>query len=257
MTLARASREARLAQGLSQTALAHRVGVARSYIAAIELGRANPTIEVIVRLTSALVLELDLQIRPPVIVGDRRQRDAVHARCSGYVDRRMHTAGLEISREVPIVDGRWRGWIDLLAFDRRTATLIIIEIKTVIEDLGALERQIGWYERQARRVARGSGWNPRRIVTWLLVLGTEANEVFLHQNRDALARVFRVPAPAMTAILDDPSAEWPGGRGLACIEPSRRGRIWMTRPRIHGGRTRPRHADYRDAATRLGSGRAC
>ena len=102
MTLARASRVAGLAQGLSQTALAHRVGVARSYIAAIELGQANPTIEVIVRLTSALGLELDLQIRPPVIIGDRRQRDAVHARCSGYVDRRMHTAGLETSREVAI-----------------------------------------------------------------------------------------------------------------------------------------------------------
>src|SRR5688572_18218178 len=153
VTLARASRDGRLALGLSQSAVASKVGVARSYIAAIERGRANPSLDVIVRLAGALGLELDLSLSAPVIVGDRRQRDAVHARCSGYVDRRLRGAGWETAREVAIVDGRWRGWIDLLAFDPRTGTLLVIEIKTVIDDLGALERQLGWYERVARRVA--------------------------------------------------------------------------------------------------------
>jgi transcriptional regulator with XRE-family HTH domain len=160
MTLAKACREGRLALGMSQEQLARKVGVARSYIAAIEVGRANPTLDVVVRTVTALGFELDLGLRPPVIVGDRRQRDLVHARCSGHVDRRFRAAGFETAREVPIVDGRWRGWIDLLAFDRRTGTLLVIEIKTLIDDVGAVERQIDRYERAARRVARDRGWVP-------------------------------------------------------------------------------------------------
>lgn len=245
VTLANACRDGRLALGLTQLALASKVGVARSYIAAIERGRANPSLDVIVRLAAALGLELDLTLRSPVIVGDRRQRDAVHARCSGYVDRRLRGAGWETAREVAIVDGRWRGWIDLLAFDRRTGTLIIIEIKTVIDDLGALERQVGWYERMARRVALDRGWRPRRVVTWLLVLSSEQNQQAMTQNGDVFGRAFPVRSPSMEALVGDPSAGWPGGRGIALIDPARRRQAWLVRPRIDGGRSPSPYLDYR------------
>jgi transcriptional regulator with XRE-family HTH domain len=251
VTLARASRDGRLSLGLSQSALAAKVGVARSYLAAIERGRANPSLAVIVRLAAALGLELDLTLRSPVIVGDRRQRDAVHARCSGYVDRRLRAAGWETAREVALVDGRWRGWIDLLAFDPRTGTLIVIEIKTVIDDVGALERQVDWYERMARNVARDRGWQPRRVVTWLLVLASEQNEQAMTQNRDALDRSFPVAVSAMKELLTDPGASWPKGRATAMIDPARRRHIWLVRPRIDGGRSDVPYRDYRHAAASL------
>lgn len=251
VTLATACRDGRLALGLTQSAVAAKVGVARSYIAGIERGRANPTLDVIVRLARALGLELDLTLRSPVIVGDRRQRDEVHARCSGYVDRRLRGAGWETAREVAIVDGRWRGWIDLLAFDPQTGTLLVIEVKTVIDDLGALERQVGWYERVARRVSLDRGWRPRRIVTWVLVLASEQNELVMMQNRDVFDRAFRVDALSMQAILGDPGANWPGGRGIAVIDPTRRRRTWLMRPRIGGGRSASPYRDYRDAAASL------
>lgn len=251
MSLARACREGRLALGMSQQALARKVGVARSYIAAIELGHANPTLDIVVRIATALGYELDLQLRAPVIIGDRRQRDLVHARCSGHVDRRLRVAGFETAREVPIVEGRWRGWIDLLAFDRRTSTLLVIEIKTVIDDIGAIERQVGWYERVARRVAREHGWIPRRVITWLLVLATEQNEASLAQNREVLDRVFPVRGSVMEGLLTDPRSPWPGGRGLATVDPARHRRRWLIRPRIDGGRMAPRYADYPDAARLL------
>lgn len=251
VTLARAARDGRLALGLSQEALAIKVGVARSYIAAIERGRANPSLDVIVRLAGALGLEIDLDLRPPIIVGDRRQRDAVHARCSGHVDRRLRAAFWETAREVEIVDGRWRGWIDLLAFDPRTGTLIIIEIKTIIDDLGALERQLGWYERTARRAALDRGWRPRRVVTWLLVLSTNQNEATIAQNRDVFERAFPVAAASMAALVDDPASGLANGRGMALIDPARRRRTWLTRARIHGGRSSSPYLDYRDAAASL------
>jgi transcriptional regulator with XRE-family HTH domain len=253
MSLARACREGRLALGLSQETVAHKVGVARSYIAAIEVGRANPTLDVVVRLATALGYELDLRLRPPVIIGDRRQRDLVHARCSGHVDRRLRAAGFETAREVPIVDGRWRGWIDLLAFDRRTSTLLIIEIKTVIDDIGAVERQVGWYERVARRLARERGWAPRRVVTWLLVLATEQVETSLIDNREIIDRAFPVRGHVMESLVQNPGSPWPPGRGIACIDPGRHHQRWLIRPRIDGGRTAPRYLDYRDAARSLGA----
>jgi transcriptional regulator with XRE-family HTH domain len=252
MTLARACRDGRLALGMSQESLARKVGVARSYIAAIEVGGANPTLEVVVRIVAALGFELDLQLRPPVIIGDRRQHDLVHARCSGHVDRRLRAARFETAREVPIVDGRWRGWIDLLAFDWRTSTLLVIEIKTVIDDFGAIERQVGWYERVARRLARERGWAPRRVVTWLLVLSSEQNEASLLRNRQILDRAFPVRAREMESLLEEPGAAWPMGRGIAGIDPGRHHRRWLIRPRIDGGRTAPRYLDYRDAVQSLG-----
>lgn len=236
VTLARASRDGRRALGLTQQAIAAKVGVARSYVAAIERGRANPSLDVIVRLAAALGLELDFSLRSPVIIGDRRQRDVVHARCSGYVDRRLRGAGWETAREAPIVEGRWRGWIDLLAFDPRSGTLIIIEIKTVIDDLGALERQVGWYERTARRVARDQGWKPRRVVTWLLVLASEQNEQALTQNREVIDRAFPLRAPSMQVLVGDPEAKLAVGRAIATVDPARRRRSWLLRPRIDGGR---------------------
>jgi len=251
LTLARACRDGRLALGLTQCALAAKVGVARSYIAAIERGRANPSLDVIVHLAAALGLELDLNLRAPIMIGDRRQHDAVHARCSGYVDRRLRTAGWETEAEVAIVDGRWRGWIDLLAFDRRTGTLIVIEIKTVIDDMGALERQVGWYERAARDVARTRGWQPRRVVTWLLVLSTEQNEQALIQNVDVIDRAFPVRPPSMERLLEDPAASLPRGRSIALIDPRRRRRSWLIRPRIDGGRSSMPYRDYREAAASL------
>ena len=251
VTLARACRDGRLALGQSQSMLAAKVGVSRQYIAAIERGRANPSLDVVVRLATALGLELDFNLRPPIIVGDRRQRDAVHARCSGYVDRRFRADGWETAREIEIVDGRWRGWIDLLAFDRRTGTLVVIEIKTVIDDVGAIERQVGWYERHARRLAHDRGWRPRRIVTWLLVLSTEQNEDLMTQNRDVLERAFPVRSPSMVGLIEHPSADWPSGRGLALIDPARRRRTWLVRPRIDGGRSLSPYLDYRDASASL------
>jgi hypothetical protein len=166
-------------------------------------------------------------------------------------DRRLRAAGWETDREAAIVDGRWRGWIDLLAFDRRTGTLIVIEIKTVIDDVGALERQVDWYERMARRVATANGWRPRRIVTWLLVLSSEQNESSLMVNRDVFERAFPVQAASMEALFEDPDVGWPGGRAVALIDPARRRRTWLVRPRLAGGRSPAPYRDYRHAAASL------
>jgi transcriptional regulator with XRE-family HTH domain len=242
--------DTRLALDISQQSLAATVGVTRSYIAQIERGDANPSIALIESIAVALGLELELLARPPVILGNGRIQDLVHARCSAYADRRLRGHGLETAREVEIVHGRSHGWIDLLAFDPRTGVVLLIEVKTRLNDLGAVERQIGWYERAAWSIARDLGWEPRRMRSWLLVLASAEIDDVVWANRIFFGAGFAIRANEMRLDLRGATEAWIPGRGLAMIDPSNRGRDWLIRTRADGRRSPARYADYADAARR-------
>lgn len=252
VTFARLCRDNRIRLRLSQRRFADSVGVSRGYIANIERGRANPSLDIVGRIAAALDLEVEFLVRAPVIIGDRRQHDLVHARCSGHADRRLRTAGWLTAREIEIVHGRSHGWIDLLAFDPSSGTLLVIEIKTRLDDIGAIERQLGWYERSAFDVAKRLGWRPRRVVTWLLVLASDEVEDTLRANRELMARAFPIRARAMSELLvggDLPVR----GRGVALIDPVSKRRVWLMPSRVDGRRSPAPYSTYADAARRLAS----
>src|SRR5262245_3090131 len=117
-------RDRRSALDVSQLDAARALGISRSHYAAIESGRANPSLRLVDRIGQALGLELHLVASPAVTIVTTRIRDAVHARCSGYVARRLTSAGWVVLREVPFEDGRLRGWIDLLAYHQISRTLL-------------------------------------------------------------------------------------------------------------------------------------
>lgn len=240
MPFGRLCRSTRSALGLTQRQLAWIVGLSPGYLAAIETGAANPTLEVVERLGEALRLELRIVGSPPVVLGER-QRELVHARCSGYVDRRLRSGGWLTLREVEVIHGRSHGWIDLLAFDPRTGRLVVVEIKTRIDDMGAIERQIGWYRRMALPIARREGWAVRETTAWLLLLASDEVDTGIAANRDLLRYAF----PARGAAVLDADAP-----GLALIDPSSRRRAWLIRPRIDGRRTAAPYRDAGDAARR-------
>jgi transcriptional regulator with XRE-family HTH domain len=114
MTFAKACLSTRIDLDLSRQDLADRVGVTPSYIGRIERGEANPSLMLIEAIANALGLDLGLSIRPPTFPGGPHFHDAVHARCSAYVDRHLRAIGWATAREVEIVHGRSHGWIDLL-----------------------------------------------------------------------------------------------------------------------------------------------
>ena len=249
--LGRQSKQARLALRLTQQQVAAAVGVSRGYIATIERGRANPTLAIVDRLGHVLELDAELAFRQPAISlagpgGPNGQRDLVHARCSGYVERRLRAAGWHVAREAEVVHGRAHGWIDLLAFHPRTEVLLVIEIKTRLDDLGLVERQLGWYGRSAADAARRLGWRPRRVVSWLLLLASEEVEWSIRNNREALRTSFPTRARDMLAWLqgDHPVTE----RGLALIDPTSRRREWLIRSRVDGRRSTSRFPNCAAAA---------
>ncbi len=250
VTFARLCFDTRTMLDISQQTLADAVGVSRAYIATIESGRANPSLDLVNRVADRLGIEIGLVARPPVVIA-RPQHDLVHARCSGYLDRRLRRAGWEVQREVEIVHGRSHGWIDLLAFDRRTGMLLIIEVKTRLDDLGAIERQLGWYERSAMGAARDLGWRPRRLASWLIVLASEEVDVAVATNRDALAAAFPMRAVAMCGVVAGRIVPDPSSRGIALIDPSSRRREWLIRSRSDGRRSQAPYRGYADAARRF------
>lgn len=246
VTFGRACFEVRTSLDVSRRALASRVGVSERYIARIERGVADPSLGLIERIADALGLELELVTRPPVFRGGSRVRDSVHARCSAYSDRRVRGDGWQIAREVEIVHGRSHGWIDLLAFDPRTGTLLIIEVKTRLDDLGALERQLGGYERMAWQTARRLGWRPTRVVTIVLALASDEVEGVVRAHRQLIDVAFPMRVPQIADLFAEPGSPFEG-RGLALIDPSSRRRDWLIRTSLDGRRSRLPYRGYADA----------
>jgi transcriptional regulator with XRE-family HTH domain len=235
---------------MTQREVAAGAAVSRGHVARIELGSANPTLDAVDRVSRCLGIEAELVFRTPAVIGSTTQRDIVHAQCSAYVERRLRTAGWKTAREVEVVQARSHGWIDVLAFNPEDETLLVIEIKTRLDDLGSVERQLGWYGRSAGDVARRIGWTPRRIVIWLVVLSSDEVEAVITRNADLLWGQFPVRAREMLAWLAE-SRHSTTGWGLALLDPTSKRRDWLIRARVDGRRSPSRFVDYAAAARRL------
>jgi transcriptional regulator with XRE-family HTH domain len=227
--------------GWSQGRLAVRAGVSRSMIARVESATVNVSLDVAAGVCDALGVQVDLTFRTPFIA-ERPQRDPAHARCSSYVQHRLEAVGWTVAREVEVVHGRSHGWIDLLAFEPRLRSLLIVEVKTELDDLGRIERTLSWYERDGWGAARRLLWRPARMATWLLVLATDVNDERIRANRDLLARAFEARAVEGLAALT--SAATPPHRLLALIDPRSRRRDWLIRCRIDGRRSLATYPNY-------------
>lgn len=245
-TFGQACLATRVGLDVSRLELALSVGVTPSYIGRIERGEANPPLKLVEAIARALGLEIALSFKGPIFPAGARVLDAVHARCSAYVDRRLRSDGWSTAREVEIVHGRSHGWIDILAFDPSTGTLLVIEIKTRLDDLGGLERQVAWYERMAGEAARRMGWRPRRIQVFVLALASEEVEAVIRTHRDLIALSFPVRSKALRGLIDRASAHIPG-RGLALIDPSSRRQEWLIATSLDGRRSRLPYRTYADA----------
>jgi len=124
-----------------------------------------------------------------------------------------------------IGEGVPRGWIDLVAFREADGTLIVEETKTEIHDVGALQRSLGFYAREAWRVAEQLGWRPRRIVVICVVLDSDAVAERILASRALLRDAFPADVDATLRFLEDAAAPAPAARhqpaGLAALHTPR------------------------------------
>jgi transcriptional regulator with XRE-family HTH domain len=265
-SVGRALRDGRRRLATSQRALAAVAQVPQSTICRLERGQpVSITLEEVGRLFDSLAVRLEVIARPPLVDGGPSVRDAVHARILGYVERHLRRAGLDTAREVPIGDGRVRGWIDLLAWRPPDRLVVVAEIKGDVVDIGALERQIAWYEREAWAAARSLGWRPARVIVAAFLLSTQRNAEVVRMEGEALRRRFPVPPTDLRAeLVDDRRSVPPAVRSgtarraatLAFVDPLRRGSSWLLPTPLFGGRPVLPYADARELRARLDSRRS-
>ena len=239
-------RETRVAIGWSQAELARRARTSQSSTSRIERGLIDRVdLGVIGRLYDALGCRLSLRVEAPFLSDRLRQREPAHAACVAYVAGRLATAGWEVRREVEIVDGRSHGWIDVLGYRPVGDILLVAEIKTQIEDVGQLERTLGWYEREAPSAARRIGWRTRSVVGAVIVLDTSEAAHRLRANREALLQTFPLPAIALRRCVDAGLVPVTAQRrAIAAIDPRSRETTWLRATVLEGSRRPARYADY-------------
>ena len=160
------------------------------------------------------------------------------------VRRTSTPAGWIVRREVAI--GTWErpGWVDILAFNPQTRLLLVIEVKTDLVDIGGLERQLGWYHREARSKCRDLGWEPLGVMATALVLATAANDDRIRANAVSLRQVFPLRWRDLMSVIGGAQPNG-AGWGLAMIDPRSRVRDWC-RPTVADGRRS--QAPYRHIA---------
>lgn len=120
----------------------------------------------------------------------------------------------------------------------------MIEVKTELADLGGLERQLGWYSREARRAVRGLGWNPTEVVPVALLLSTEVNDDRVRANATSIGQTFPGRWRDLMATVKGAGGE-SRGWAIALIDPRSRVRDWC-RPTVLDGRRSA--APYRNIA---------
>jgi DNA-binding XRE family transcriptional regulator len=247
----RAIRTSRIDAGWSQRELAARLGTSQAAISRLESG-SGPHLDV--RLASAtlhlLGIRMQLDWATIGLAGRREQRDLVHARCCGHAARRLGGFAWEVRQEVEIGTGRYRGWIDLLAYRAVDRSLFCAEIKTEIDDVGRIQRTLAWYEREAWHVARRVGWQPRKVCSALLVLCSTENDARVMSNRTILEQAFPARARELGLWLATPGLPIPP-MGLAMIDPRSLRADWLRPTMSDGRRSLARYADYGAAAATM------
>lgn len=241
------------ALGLTQQELGRRAGTSQAMVSAIENARiGDVTFSRAERLLAVMGARLVISVDAPFLGDRQRQRDPAHARCSAHVKARLRRAGWQVATEVEVGADRSRGWIDVLAWHPRSGLLLVIEIKTEIHDLGAIERSLGWYEREAWQASRRLGWRAQGSMSCLLLLATEANDLRVAANREPFSIGFPVRARHLNVVAIEGLAASAVGPAIAMIDPLSKRNVWLRSMRVDGRRSKAPYSDYADFMRAIG-----
>jgi transcriptional regulator with XRE-family HTH domain len=231
-------RTSRVRHGWTQAELARRARLSHMTVSRLERGHVSSMSVAAIRAVAA-VLEIRVELITISRAGDLER--LVRAGHSALADRvvaiLMAREGWTVRPEVSFNVFGERGVVDLLAWHEPTQTLIVIEIKTEIVDVGEL---LGTLDRKARlalTIAADLGWRPRTVATWLVVADTMTNRRRIAAHAATFRAAFPVRGRAMAAWLRQPVGSVRALSFLSNEHPgSVRGRLSVAR------RVRPRRS---------------
>jgi transcriptional regulator with XRE-family HTH domain len=220
-------------RGWRQIDLAERVGVSQSLIARIERGGGQRlTVRKLELIAEELGARLTVRVDWNGEAADRLL-DRDHAALVDVVLQQLRIAGWEAIPEVTFAIGTERGSIDILAWHESSATLLIIEVKTVIPDVQSVLSVHDRKVRLAGGIARGRGWRPRQIASLLAIRESRTSR----RRVDAHGATFDARFPDRTVevrrFIERPQAATRALRGLWFLSSSTEAgsRLRIVRPR--------------------------
>jgi transcriptional regulator with XRE-family HTH domain len=202
-------RQLRIRARWRQVDLAVRAGVPVKVVGSIEHGRLDGVpIGQLGLIAVALGGSLDLAVRWHG--GDlARVLNGRHAAMHEAVARHFGgLAGWVAQPEVSFSIFGERGVIDVLAWHASTRTLLVIELKTELVDIGGLLGQVDRYRRLARAVAGERGWRPEHIAVWVVVAPSRTNARRLADHATVIRTAFPDDGRKLDGWLADPSSEF-------------------------------------------------
>jgi len=187
-------RAARIRRRWRQSDLAAAAGVSRSTVSRIERGAIHEiAFGVLSRVAGALDVRLELLTRSRGADLDRLLNQKHAALAEAVIARLRRIGGWVVRPEVSFSQWGERGIVDLLAWHEHSASVLVIELKTEIVDVGELLGTLDRKRRLAREIAKPFGWRPTVIGVCLLVA----------EGRTGRRRVLTHGATFRAALPDD------------------------------------------------------
>ena len=176
---------------LRQLDVARLAGVSDQTVSRIERGRLEDlSVTAIRRVARVLEARLDLSVWTRA--GDiERVASARHAALVESVISALTELGWVARPEVSFSVGGERGLVDVLAWHAETRTLLLIEVKTEIIDVGEVVGTLDRKRRLAPMLAARLDWSPLAYATALIVADTTTN----HRRVREHAATFRSALP--------------------------------------------------------------
>lgn len=241
MDAARISADMRLLRrrrGWSQRRLAAEARVSRWAVATVESARAGSLpLDVLQAVATALDAFVSVRVLYKGEALDRL-RDERHAELVEHVVALLWALEWEVATEVSFNNYGERGSIDILAFHRATRTLLVIEVKTVVPDLGGMLATLDRKVRLAAEIAAARGWMPDAVQRLLVLPEDRTARRRVKQHEATFETAFPARNVAVNAWLRTPSGPLSGLVFLSTARTSGQRSPRQSRTRPPGSRSR-------------------
>lgn len=207
----------------TQVQAAEKAGISRAVAQKIEHGDAATVSMVLVRkYAAAFDLRVDFLLlgRGAEVA---RLLDEEHAQIVGELAAFLKRNGWVIEPEASFNVYGDRGRVDLLAYHPGTKTVLMIEVKTILTDLGDMFGSMNVKQRVVRSMARERHWEVETVGTLLAVADTVPSRGVVRDHA-ALFDEFEPLASGIRKWLAHPTG---ARRMLLWIKPSKSKRTWI------------------------------
>ena len=201
-------RAIRIRKHWTQARLADRLGISQSEMSRRERALLdNCSVEDVEKWAAALNARLVLELR---VDGQRPLTDERHAAIQSWLVSFLRAAGWLVEAEVSFNHFGDRGRIDVLAYHPSLGVMLVVEIKTRLDDVQDVLGRLDVKRRVAAQLAKERGWELAAIVPALMFRENRTTRRRLAMHEALFAR-FTMRARAATAWLRHPTRPIPSG----------------------------------------------